>query len=103
MRSFRRSVAFPFAVSITAFVIVVEVLVFAVLYWSTVAVYEDRANNAIHQSAERLLIELAQLPEAEMKKLVNQLCNDVPGEFDEYMLATKDGKYLAASDRARAK
>ena len=55
MRRVFRSIVFRHTLFYVGIFIVSEIVVFGVLYWSTLGVYEQRANDAIH--AETLALE----------------------------------------------
>jgi signal transduction histidine kinase len=99
MARFYRSLVFRLGLRIVVLVVALEVVVFGVLYWSTVLLYEQRANDAIHGDAESLQQELVGMSVMNMAAIVTSRCDDEPGEHDEYLLTTSDLEYIAGNVR----
>lgn len=97
MGKFRNSIVFRYTLLYVALFIVAEVIVFSVLWWSTLTLYEKRANRMIHEEAAALEQILIGLSVAEMVLIINERCNDEPGEHDEYILASREGSYIAGN------
>ena len=99
MRRVLHSLVFRHTLLYVGVFILSEVVVFGVLYWSTLGLYEQRANDAIHAEAleiEQLLIGLSV---TEMARIITRRCNDEPGEYDHYILTTRNYVYIAGNVR----
>ena len=72
-------------------------VVFGVLYWSTLQVYEQRANDAIEAEARAMERDFAGLGIPEVALIITQRCNDEPGEWDHYILVSANYEYIAGN------
>jgi signal transduction histidine kinase len=97
MVKFTRSFAFRYTLIITGMFVVLQFVVFGVLYWMTLSVYEWRVNATIHQDSDALRIQFIDLRVDEMAEIINLRCVDEPGEFDEYLLASADYEFIAGN------
>ena len=72
-----------------------EVLIFAVLYFSTVTVYERRIDENLDRDLAFLIKLSRELSSAELALLVDERSHDVAGEHDEYLLVDGNMEYVA--------
>ncbi len=96
---FSRSFVFRYAVTLTALLVALEMIVFGFLYWSTFAVYERGIDAAIEADADALRNQFVGLAVTEMAVIITRRCTDEPGEFDEYLLATRSYEFIAGNIR----
>jgi len=97
MVRFLRSLAFRHTLIFVGLFVLLETVVFGVLYWSTVLLYERHTNASIESQAITLQVQASGLAPAEIAAIVTRLCNDEPGEFDEYLLASQDYTFMAGN------
>ncbi len=97
MRRLFRSLVFRHTLFYVGIFILSEIVVFGVLYWSTLRVYEQRANDAIHAEARAIEQQFIGLSVTEMAKIITRRCNDEPGEYDQYILTTRNYVYIAGN------
>jgi len=80
-----------------AVLILIQVLVFGFLYWSTVAVYERRLEQEIERDAVSLRGTFSGLSTTEMAAIVSRRSTDNPGEIDSYILTNRKYEYVAGN------
>ncbi len=97
MRRLFRSIVFRHTLFYVGIFILSEIVVFGVLYWSTIAVYEQRANDAIHAETQALEQQFVGLSVTEIATIITRRCNDEPGEYDHYILTTRNYVYIAGN------
>ena len=99
MIAFSRSLVFRHTLIYVGLFTLSQIVIFGVLYWSTLRIYEARTNAVIEAEAQDLRLEFAGLSVTEMAAIVTRRCEDEPGEFDEYILATRNYEYIAGNIR----
>jgi signal transduction histidine kinase len=97
MTRFYRTLVFRHTIFFVGLLVALEAIIFVVLYWSTVAVYEQRQNAEIHAELEVLLRSFEGQDVAEMAAIVNARCLDEPGENDELLLASREFEFIAGN------
>jgi len=99
MAKFHRSLVFRNTIFFVGLLVALETLVFVVLYWSTVEVYEQNQNAAIQAEFELLVTVHREGGVDRLAAAITARAEDEPGENDEYLLATSDFEYIAGNVR----
>jgi signal transduction histidine kinase len=97
MARFPRSFAFRYTIVITGLLILLQAVIFGVLYWSTFTVYQWHIDATIESEADTLRSQFVDLDVEEMAAVITLRCTDEPGEFDEYLLASADYGFIAGN------
>ena len=99
MPSFHRTLVFRNTIFFVGLFIALEAIVFAVLYWSTVAAYEQNQNAEILAEFDLLISSYKEGDLDRLAAVITTRSTDEPGENDEYLLATKEFEYVAGNVR----
>ena len=99
MPSFHRTLVFRNTIFFVGLFVALEAIIFAVLYWSTVAAYEQHQNAEIHAEFELLISNYKSGDIDGLAAVITARVTDEPGENDEYLLATNEFEYIAGNVR----
>ncbi len=92
-----RSIVFRHTLFYVGVFLLSEILVFGALYWSTLRVYEQRANESIRSDVGLIEQQFAGMSVSEMAQIITLRCIDEPGEYDHYILTTRNYVYIAGN------
>jgi len=100
MISFPRSIVFRHTLIYLGLFVFSEVLIFAVLYVSTVTVYERRIDATLDGDLALLVWQASELSIPELVRIIDERGKDEPGENDEYLLVDGSLEYVAGNIRS---
>jgi signal transduction histidine kinase len=97
MASFHRTLVFRNTIFFVGLFVALETIVFAVLYFSTVAAYEREQNAEIRAEFDLLVSKYRDGDIDRLIAVITARSTDEPGENDEYLLATAEYEHLAGN------
>ena len=100
MVNFRRSIVFRHTLIYLGLFVFSEVLIFAVLYVSTVTAYERRVDETLDRDLAFLVRLSREISISELAQIIDKRSHDVAGEQDEYLLVNDALEYVAGNIRS---